>query len=284
VDESHGYLGSDGIGPSELVQRARADLARYPEVTVRSDCEVFAGRAAGDGFVLELADGSEVAGLRVIIATGVRDVFPEIENFFAHYGASVFHCPTCDGYEARDKDIVVFGWSENVVGFALGLLDWARSITVVTDGREFEGEAHHREVLGRHRIALIEDDATSFVGERGELRAVRLQHSGEIPCQLAFFSIAHQPASGLALQLGCATTEGGCVQVDDNAETTTPGVYAAGDLTPGMQLIQVAAAKGAIAGVSAAQSLRGELGSRTSPTPAPDPEQELGGGEEEPAA
>jgi thioredoxin reductase len=244
VEESHGYLGSDGIGPSELLERARADLRQYPTVTVRPECEVFAGRATEEGFVLELADGSEVAGLRLVIATGVRDVFPDVENFFDHYGASVFHCPTCDGYEAAEKDIVVFGWSENVVGFALGLFDWARSITIVTDGRAFEGEEHHREVLERHRITLIEDEATAFVGDRGDLRAVRLKRTGDVPCQLAFFSIAHQPASGLARQLGCATTEGGCIQVDDNAETTVQGVYAAGDLTPGMQLIQVAAAKG----------------------------------------
>jgi hypothetical protein len=42
-----------------------------------------------------------------------------------------------------------------------------------------------------------------------------------------------------------------------------------------MQLLQVGAAKGTIAGVSAAMSLQGEEGSPVSPTPAPDPEQEL---------
>ena len=274
VEASHGYLGSDGIRPRELVERARDDLRQYPEVTIL-ECEVFGARRTDDGFVFELVDGSEVGGLRVVIATGVRDVFPEVDGFFDHYGASVFHCPTCDGYEARDRDVVVFGWNDHVVGFSLGLLDWARSVTIVTDGRTFEGDAAHREVLERHGIGLIEDEAVGFVGERDDLRAVRLARAGEVECQLAFFSIAHQPAAGIALQLGCATTEEGCVIVDDSCETTVPGVYAAGDLTPGIQLIQVAAAKGSIAGVSAAQSLRGENGSRSSPTPAPDCDDEL---------
>jgi thioredoxin reductase len=274
VEASHGYLGLDGVRPSELVGRARADLQNYPEVTVL-ECEVFAARRVGEGFVLELGDGSTVAGRRVVIATGVRDVFPEVDGFFDHYGADVFHCPTCDGYEGRDADIVVFGWNEHVVGFSLGLLDWARSVTIVTDGRTFEGDAAHRELLEHHGIGLIEDEAVGFVGSRGDLRAVRLAGAGEVPCQLAFFSIAHQPAAGLALQLGCETTDEGCVIVNDCCETSVPGVYAAGDLTPGIQLIQVAAAKGAVAGVSAAQSLRGEMGSRSSPTPAPDAEEEL---------
>jgi thioredoxin reductase len=37
---------------------------------------------------------------------------------------------------------VVIGWSEDVAGFALELLDWAASVTVVTDGRRFEGDEH----------------------------------------------------------------------------------------------------------------------------------------------
>jgi hypothetical protein len=39
-----------------------------------------------------------------------------------HFGASVFHCPSCDGYEAKGRPVVAIGWSEQVVGFALELL------------------------------------------------------------------------------------------------------------------------------------------------------------------
>lgn len=43
--------------------------------------------------------------------------------------------------------------------------------------------------------------------------------------------------------------------MDDSAATSVPGVYAAGDVTPGVQLIQVAAAKGTVAGVACSRSL-----------------------------
>ena len=46
--------------------------------------------------------------------------------------------------------------------------------------------------------------------------------------------------------------------MDLEGATSVPGVYAAGDVTPGIQLVQVAAAKGAIAGVACAQSLQGK--------------------------
>jgi hypothetical protein len=74
----------------------------------------------------------------------------------------------------------------------------------------------------------------------------------------------------------------GYVAVDGNGETTVPGVYAAGDLSPGMQLVRVAAATVTIAGINAALSLYGEPGSPRSPEPAPDAPGELDDARPEP--
>jgi thioredoxin reductase len=172
--------------------------------------------------------------------------------------------------------VVVLGWSEHVAGFALGLLDWAASVTVVTEDRPFEGEERHREALARNGVALLEDDAVALEGERGDLRAVHLRRGGRLPAELVFFSIAHHPRVDLAAQLGCELTGEGCLEVDHEGRTSVEGVYGAGDVTPGVQLAPVAAGKGTVAGVACAASLRGEPGASTSPEPAPDPEAEVG--------
>ena len=234
-------------------------------------------RALDEGFAVEV-DGEPILAHRLVLATGVRDRFPEVDGFFDHYGRSVFHCPACDGYEARDRDVVALGWAPHVAGFALELLDWARSVTVVTDGRHFEGEDRHRDAHARNGVRLIEEDAAALVGEPGSLRGIQLGSGKTVPAQLAFFSIGHEPASPLAAQLGCRMTEGGeCVWVDDDGQTSVPGLYAAGDMTPGTQLIQIAAAKGVTAGVACAMSLRGEITFSDSPTPAPNIQTELEG-------
>lgn len=224
-----------------------------------------------DRFVLTV-DGAEHEALRLILATGVEDAFPQVEGFFDHYGASVFHCPSCDGYEARGRNVVVLGWSEHVAAFTVTLLDWAASVTLVTDGRRFPGDEEQREALASYGVRVFEDVAERFVGTRGSLTGVTLRGGEELPCEMAFFSVAHKPRNALARMLGADTTPEGCVVVDADNQTTVPGLYACGDLTPGMQLIQVAAAKGAVAGINAAQSLRGERGAPLSPEPAPDPE------------
>ena len=270
VDESHGYFTRDPAVPRDLLAEGAAQLAAYP-FAERIGGRATDARATGGGFLVTV-DGAGHEALRLVLATGVEDAFPDVEGFFEHYGASVFHCPSCDGYEARGKHVVVLGWSDHVAAFAVTLLDWAASVTIVTDGRTFPADDGTRATLATYGVRVTEDVAERFVGARGALACVSLREAGEVPCEMAFFSVAHKPRHGLARQLGARLTDEGCVEVDDEGQTSVPGLYACGDLVPGMQLIQVAAATGAVAGIGAAQSLRGERGAPASPEPAPDPE------------
>ena len=259
VDLSHGFLGNDPIPPAELRAKAVAEVQQYPTVTFETGAKVRTVTGLRDRFELALEDGETILqARRVIIATGVRDAFPEVEGFHEHYGASVFHCASCDGYEAKGREVVVFGWGEHIAGFALGLLTWATSVTVITDGRHFEGAPEDRALLVEYGVHVLEDEAVELCGVRGDLKAVRLAGGATLPCQLAFFSIAHHPNNDLATQLGCVIAEAGCVDVDRDGVTSVPGVYAAGDLTPGVQLISNAVAKGAAAALPGANTLLGE--------------------------
>jgi len=282
--KSHGYLGSDPGNPMTLLGQARADLARYPEVSFTEGRATAARRSSEGQFVVTVepareagrGGGDDHVGLRLILAMGVADEFPEVDGFFEHYGVSIFHCATCDGYEAQGRSVVILGWGEHVVAFAVGLLDWADNLTIVTEGRPLEGDERHRQMLARHGIGLVEDDAVELIGPRGGLQGVRLAGGAVLDADLVFFSIAHKPRLALALQLGCDTDESDCLCVDRDGRTSVDGCYAAGDITPGFHLVPVAVGEGAAAGVACAISLRGEEGSPDSPPPAPDAEAELG--------
>jgi thioredoxin reductase len=130
-------------------------------------------------------------------------------------------------------------------------------------------------VLARHDIDVVETPAVALVGSRGDLRGVRLVDDQVIHASMLFFSVDHRPRTDLAVALGAEIDAEGYVRVDVDGQTSVSGVYAAGDLTAGMQLVQVAAAKGVVAGVSAALSLHGEPGSPLSPPAAPDAPGEL---------
>ena len=272
TEKAHGYLGLDPADPEEIRAEGLRHLNSYPTAEIRK--ERAAGvRAQDDEFLVELRS-DVLRSRRLILATGVVDEFPDVDGFFDHYGVSVFHCPTCDGYEARDKQVVVLGWSEQVAAFSLELMNWARTVKVVTDGRGFEGDASHLSRLRRNGVEVRSAAASGFVGGRGNLQGIRLRNGEVIECDFAFFTIEHHPGAGFAEELGCEITGEDCVAVDSAGATSVAGVYAAGDITPGIQLIQMAASEGATAGIECAQSFFGEPTAPGAPDSAPELEAE----------
>ena len=265
VERSHGYLGRDPQKPTELLERGREEVLQYPTVSVRQrSASTLVRREDG---LFEVDD--DLLAHRLVLACGVKDVLPEVEGFDEHYGASVFHCPSCDGYEARDKHVVALGWDPHLVGFAETLKNWAASVTVVTNGIRFQGDDSCRAELAGNDIDLLERNAIRFLGSRGDLKGVELDGGEVLEASMVLFSLAHEPRVELGASLGCELDEEGYFAVNSKGLTSVPGVYAAGDVTPGLQLVSVAAASGVVAGVACAHSFFGQQGAPTSPEPAP---------------
>lgn len=253
VDKAHGYLGHDPVNPTELLEAARKQLAAYPDLVIVCTTAETA-EAVDGGFRVTSGDG-EFYARRLVLATGTRDAFPDIPGFFEHYGSEVFHCPVCDGYEAKDRRVAVLGWNDQVTGFAVELTNWAKTVTVVAQGNRIDEDDRVRDRLKRHGVTLCEEDAVELVGKRGSLQGVRLQTGEVLDCDYLFFSLPEHPVNSLARLLGCDVDEDGHVVIDRQGRTSVDGVFAAGDLTPGEQLIQVAAGEGTLAGVTCAESL-----------------------------
>ena len=272
---SHGYLGFDGHPPDELIEAARENLRSYPTVEIRG-AQAAGVRKQGDDFAVTTSDGALEAH-RLVLATGVRDELPDIPGFDEVYGRHAFHCSSCDGYESSGQDVVAIGWGEHAAGFALDLLEWGARVILVTDGQEFEGDRSCEVALHRNGIEVIEEKVARFVLEGDRMTAAELASGRTVPATRAFFSIEHHPRNDLAVELGCRTDELGFIEVDDHGETSVAGVYAVGDVTQGEQLVQRAAAEGAIAGIACAISLRGMSTASDAPRPGPDPEAELNG-------
>jgi thioredoxin reductase len=89
-----------------------------------------------------------------------------------------------------------------------------------------------------------------------QLHRVLLKNAEPLECDALFFNLGTQPASDFHETLGCRLDdESGLVWVDKTRQTSVPGVYAAGDITPYSQLAVVAAAEGAMAGLHIHRSL-----------------------------
>lgn len=271
---SHGYLGSDGLDPAEIRDRALHDIARYD--TVRIEDGVATAVLAEDGILEVSSSAGDFSTRRLLLASGVKDVMPDIPGFGELYGRHIFHCSCCDGYESADQDVLAIGWGEHAAGFALDLLEWGARVTLVTNGQEFEGDRACLAALDRNEIEIVEERVARFSIEHEAMTGATTESGRTIPATRAFFSIKHEPNNELARQIGCETDDLGYVTVGPHGETSVEHVYAAGDLTPGEQLVQTAAAEGAVAGIACAMSLRGSTHTSShAPAPGPDPAAEL---------
>jgi thioredoxin reductase len=195
---------------------------------------------------------------RLLLATGLRDLTPDCPGFRDFYGASVHHCPDCDGYECRDKRVAVIGNGLETVGFTLGLLTWTNKLTLITGGAGHEIGPVDRKRLAAFDIQVRDQSITALEGDKGskQLKRILFSNNDSMECEALFFNLGSEPASDLHEKVGCKLDPAsGLIWVDPTQQTSVKGVFAAGDITPKSQLAIVAAAEGAMAAVHIHESL-----------------------------
>ena len=192
----------------------------------------------------------------MLLAIGLRDVWPDIPGVETIYGANAHVCPDCDGYDSRGKKVVVIGNGRRAVGMALNLATWTRDIIICTNGRppEFD-EPEYCEKLDALNIPVITERVARVCDDEARIECLRFDSGMELDADKVFFAIAQYPADDLGAQLGCERDDEGHIAIDGHGQTSVRHVIAAGDVTPGPQLAIVAAAGGATAALAMHKSL-----------------------------
>lgn len=252
---SHGFFGQDGRSPWEIVAAGRAELARYPSVTL-VDGQVESAQPSDGGFRVRLAGGEELAAARLVLALGMRDELPAIPGVDERWGVSVLHCPYCDGYEHGDQPLGVLGAGPSSIHQALLIADWGPT-TLFTQGN-VEPDAEQSARLSARGVGVERAKVVDLLGRAPALDAVALEDGRRVPLEALFVAPKAHMVSDLPAALGCTFEDGPMgpyVRVDGAKLTSVKGVYAAGDLSNPMPNATLAAASGVLAGVSAHQSL-----------------------------
>ncbi len=247
----HGYLTRDGIPPRALRRLGREELRRYP-VTLRSAVVAAVRRRRGH-YEATLDDGSVRKATFLVLATGVVDELPPVDGFRRFYGAGVFHCPYCDGWEQRDRALAAYGRGVGGMKLALALLTWSRRVVLLTDGppRAAPGTL---ERLRRHRVALVTAPIARLAGGRS-LERVEFRNGTSLRCDALFFRGAKYQRSRLSATLGCRFTRKGAVRVRNFERAGPEGLYVIGDASTGSQMAITAAAEGVRAAISINEAL-----------------------------
>jgi thioredoxin reductase len=251
----NGFLGHPGIRPAELRGIGRDEARQLGATLIDAHVEQVV-QGDEDEFRLTLLDGTTIRARRLLLAIGLRDVWPRIPGLRQVYGANAHVCPDCDGHDCAHKKVVVIGKGRQAVGMALNLTTWTSEIIICTNGEPAEldlDEYCHK--LDALNIPVLESRITCITHEGTRVHALELENGMSLDADKIFFAIGQYPADDLGAQLGCERDGGGHVIVDDAYHTSVRNCFAAGDLVPGPQIAVAAAGDGAIAALAIHKSL-----------------------------
>lgn len=246
-DSMNGFLSSDGVNPADFIRKGRVELEKYGIELI--DKKVASATYTKGTFVVNDADNKVYESKKLLLATGLKDDIPEIEGIEPLYGKSVHHCPYCDGWESQNKAIAVYGKGRDGIGQSLAMKTWSNDVTLYTDGTD-ELRRIDRELLERNGVKICTEAITRLEGENGKLTYIALKNGGKREQQAMFFSTDIRQQSDIGEQLGCEFTNKGVIKTRKLQKSNIPGLFVAGDAARDMQLVIVAAAEGAKAGVA----------------------------------
>lgn len=255
AEAMHGFIMLDGTPPPELLRRGREQVRQYGGRVVFGEvtsAEPAAPSAEGDlRFSLTLADGQTVTARRVLVATGLRDVLPDVPGLAEHWGHGVVHCPYCHGWEVRDQPIGILAIGPASVHHALLFRQLTDDLIYFTRGTELDADTRAR--LAARNIRIIDTPVQEVMSEDGAIAGVHLT-DGTLVARRVLAVVTEMRArteglDGLKLPVEDLPDNMGRRFASGMAGTTgVPGVWVAGNATDLTAQVGASAAAGALAG------------------------------------
>jgi thioredoxin reductase (NADPH) len=257
IPRSHNHPAfPNGINGFDLLDRMRKQMGEYGGV--RREGLVTALTRGPDGVLGVETDDGTLLARHVILATGVKDNLPPVENAVEHVREGLIRqCPICDGFEVSGQRVAVLGHKPCTAGEALFLRTYTDDLTLVTMGEPLTIASEDRERLEAVGVRIVEIPVRRLDCTRDRVE-VHLATGEVLRFDTAYTGLGSEPHSDLGRMVGANLMEDGRFVTDAHQRTSVPGLYAAGDAVTGLNQIAVAMAQAEVAAVDIHNALRRE--------------------------
>jgi len=243
---SHNFITHDGEKPGTIAEKAKSQVLNYSTVKFLNDFAI-SGKKTENGFAVITNSGEKLTAKKLIFATGIKDIMPDIKGFSDCWGISVIHCPYCHGYEFRRQKTGVISNGERAFRLASLINNLTNDITILTSGKaEFDDKQIVK--LNKHNIKIIETEVLEIEHENGNIKYVVFKDGNKLSFNTVYAAIPFKQHSDIPVSLGCELTEEGYIKVDSFQKTTVDGVFACGDNMTTMRSVASSVATGNFAG------------------------------------
>ena len=243
-------------GP-KLVQALEQHVKSY-EVDLMNLQRASALRKTEHGVEVELANGAILKSKSIILSTGARWKEMNVPGEQEYRNKGVAYCPHCDGPLFKGKRVAVIGGGNSGVEAAIDLAGIVSHVTLIEFDDKLRADAVLQAKLSSlSNVTVIKSALTKAVlGDGNKVNGLRYldrvsntEHAIEL--EGIFVQIGLLPNTDW-LKGSVDLSPRGEIIIDHKGETSTPGVFAAGDCTtvPYKQII-IAMGEGAKASLAA---------------------------------
>ncbi|GEM69556.1 thioredoxin reductase [Sphingobacterium mizutaii NBRC 14946 = DSM 11724] len=243
---SHNFITQDGEKPKVIAERAREQVAQYKSIEFLN-AKAIKGKKLEGKFEIQTEEGDKIFAKKLIFATGIKDLLPEIKGFTACWGISVIHCPYCHGYEFKGKKTAIMIDNEKAFHIAQLVNNLTDNITILTSGKTYFSDVQLQK-LKDHHIDIIDKEVLEIVHHLGNINAVTFTDGSQVPFDAIYASVPFIQHSQIPQELGCELNEQGYIKTDSFQMTNIEGVFACGDNTSPMRSVANAVAAGNLTG------------------------------------
>lgn len=251
---SHNHAGyPNGIEGAVLVDRMTEQARKYG---ARHSVGTVTKLARDDGAFVCTTDTGSLWGRTVLLATGVWNRRPEMpgdQHDDAVARGLLRYCPVCDGFEVTDRAVAVIGPADTGLGEAEFLRSFTADVTLIDPNGSHALDDEQRARVETAGIRLLDGPCRAY--ELLKDRIAVTVPSGKYAFTSAYPALGSDIRSALAVELGAEASPDGGVLVDTKQRTAVPGLYAAGDVTHGLDQISYAMGQAAVA----ATAIRNDL-------------------------
>ncbi|MBR2374035.1 MAG: thioredoxin-disulfide reductase [Lentisphaeria bacterium] len=254
------YPGFNEISGSELGEKL-VDQAINLGAEIELDT-VISVRNLG-AYKIVQGEHGEYQSKSIIIAAGShhRQLGLPREDEFTGNGVS--YCALCDGAFYKDRTIAVIGGGNTALQDAVLLSDQCAKVTIVQNLAFCTGEKRLMEILkSKKNVSFLYNTVVEELEGEDQLSSIMLRNmetdrTERLKVDGIFVAIGQQP-DNKAFESVCRLDEQGFIISDESTDTSTPGVYAAGDCrTKKVRQVVTAAGDGAVAALNACRFVEG---------------------------
>ena len=243
---SHNFITHDGEKPAVISAKAKTQVDFYDTVKFYKGLAISAIKTES-GFEIETQSGKIFTSKKVLFATGVKDLLPEIPGFAECWGISVLHCPYCHGYEVKKEKTAIVANGDMGFEFSKMISNWTKDLRLLTNGKSTL-TIEQTQILKNHKVEIIEDEIESLEHQNGNVQQIIFKNQTKTTVKAIYFKAPFEQHCPLPESLGCELTENGLLKVDALQKTTIQGVFASGDCHIQARSVAMAVSSGSFAG------------------------------------